>query len=156
MKIVSIALIAIALPVMALAEVTVSIEQGKVTTRTDPDGAIVEEVIPLDGTVPGETVLYRYHVTNTGTEPAQDVVVRTDVPEKMTYISDSGQTSGWMFEVSADGHIYAPEGSLVIHEIDETSRPAEARDIRALRWRLIGTVAPGAALNTAFRASLDR
>ena len=156
MKIAFIALTAIALPAMALADVDVSIEQGKITERIGPDGTVSETIVPLDAAVPGETVLYRYHVANTGAEPAQDVTVRTAVPENMTYLEGSGETAGWLFEVSADGQTYAAEGALVIHEIDETSRPAQARDIRNLRWQLIGTVAPGEMLNTAFRASLDR
>lgn len=156
MKPVSIVLAALAFPTVALAGVTVSIEQGKIVTQQNADGEIVETFVPLDAAVPGETVLYRYHVTNTGEKPAADVVVQTAVPDNMTYVSDSGESSGWVFEVSADGQSYATENSLVVYDIDETSRPAEARDIRNLRWSLVGTVAPSSIRNTTFKATLNR
>ena len=150
------AMLLAAAPLPALAEVDVSIEQGKVVIARDAQGNAVETVMPLDKAVPGETVVYRYLVVNRGAAPAADVMVSTAVPENMTYTEGSGAAHGWIFEVSADGRTFAPEGALIVYEIDETSRPAEARDIRRLRWRLGGSIAPGEARRTAFRATLDR
>lgn len=139
----------------AHAGITVSVFQGK-PVSTVRAGMTVESVVPIETMVPGETVIYRYDVRNETDLPARDVTVRTAIPDNTTYIRDSAMAMGWTVLVSHDGVAHAQEGTLVITEIDETTRPALASDIRHLRWTLPGSFEPQGRHVIEFRVTLDR
>ncbi len=143
------------LPNAATAQVTVSIDQGKAVTVRE-NGETVERIEAVDKVVPGDTVVYRYTIHNTDAKAASDVVVSATVPEHMTYAPGTADAEGWTVAVSHDGQTHAPEGQLVIVEIDETVRPAGAADIRYLRWTLTGMIPADSRRMVAFRATLDR
>lgn len=142
-------------PGAALAQVTVSIDQGEAVTVRE-NGETVERIVPVDSVVPGDTVVYRYTIRNTDPRPARDVVVSATVPKHMTYAAGTAESDGWTLAVSHDGATHAPEGALVITEIDETSRPARPADIRYLRWTLTGAIPADSIEILTFRATLDR
>ena len=141
--------------VHAHAEIVVSVFQGKPISVTE-NGVTMERVVPITTMVPGETVIYRYDIRNTAASTAGDVMVRTAIPENTTYLANSAAAPGWTVLVSHDGEQHAREGELVITEIDETTHPAAASDIRHLRWTLPGEIESQGRETVEFRVTIDR
>ena len=139
----------------AHAEIVVSVFQGKPISVTK-NGVTMERVVPITTMVPGETVVYRYDIHNTAASPAGDVMVKTAIPENTTYLANSAAVPGWTVLVSHDGEQHARESELVITEIDETSRPAAAADIRYLRWTLHGQLGSQEVKTVEFRSTINR
>lgn len=141
----------------AQATVTISVIQGKAVRVADANGMAVERIFALDGAVPGDVIVYRYMIRNGGARPAEGVTVNTAVPDNMVYRAGSARPGTAQADVllSADhGRTFAPEGRVMVLDIDDTWRPARPEDITHLRWRLPGPVAPSAVEGVEYHAVL--
>lgn len=141
-------------PLSALASsVEVNVFQGKAVQIMRPDGRRMERVVPADTIVPGDTIVYRYIVTNRGTEAADSVVVDTAIDPGMRYIDGSATACGLEFSTDG-GTVFAGLDALRVLDIDGTYRGAVPDDVTNIRWRLRHPVAPGRPFAVGFRAVL--
>jgi uncharacterized repeat protein (TIGR01451 family) len=133
--------------------ITTSIEKEVVTT--DAAGKRKTTRVAADKIVPGETVIYTYHLKNAGLEPAAPVVIATPIPPNMVYEDKSATTAGAKVHFSIDrGQSFAEPGKLQVVGADGKKRPATAADYTNIRWQLTAPLKADAPKQIAFRALL--
>ena len=116
------------------------------------DGTIRIELARADRVVPGDRIIYVIEYRNSGTTAASNLVVANPVPLGLTY---AGAAPGMVApEVSNDGKTFAPIAELRVRGADGILRIAVPLDIRSVRWRLTGPIAPGASGKVAFCVKL--
>jgi len=133
--------------------IQVNVFQGKAIQVVKPNGTKAEKVIPAEGVVPGDTVVYRYIVNNRGTAVADGVVVDTAIDPNMRYVDGSATAYGAEFSVDG-GAVFGRQDDLTVLDVDGTFRNAMPQDITNIRWRLKHAVAPGRPFSVGFRAVL--
>lgn len=112
------------------------------------DGTTRIELARADRVIPGDRVVYVIEYHNSGTTAASNLVVANPVPPGLTY---AGAAPGMAApEVSNDGKAFAPIAELRVRGADGILRTAVPLDIRSVRWRLTGPIAPGASGRVAF------
>ena len=82
--------------------------------KTNEQGEKVTSLIPAEKVLPGETVVYTNTVTNTGKEPAADIVINNPVPEHTTYMAGSAFGDAEIVFSADGGENFAPEGEVTI------------------------------------------
>lgn len=133
--------------------VELKMEQFEEVVVLDAKGKQVKKIQPLAKTVPGKEVIYRITYRNKGTKPADAVVIRNPVPAELLYQAGSAQGTGTQFEVSVDGGAtYGDLAKLTVAGADGKPRPAEAKDVNALRWKVLQPVKAGGEGTVSYRA----
>ena len=109
---------------------------------------------PKDVTVvPGDRVLFKLNVVNSGSEPASGFRATNPIPAPVTFVTVS---EDWA-EVSVDGG--AVWGKLEAMTVKvkaadtgiETTRAATSEDVTHVRWIFSGAIAPGAKTAVSYR-----
>lgn len=116
------------------------------------DGTTRVRLVPAGRIVPGDHVVYRLSVSNSGPKPASGVVIANPVPAGMQYAGPAANSPAP--ELSVDGKTFGPLSTLRVATADGKSRAAAPADVRVVRWRLAQPVAPGGEGQVAFRALL--
>ena len=112
--------------------------------------------VPVARVVPGDEVVYTLHYTNSGQEPADNVVITDPVPEHMMYTEGSASGADTVITFSVDnGATYDLPARLTIVGADGKERPAQGSDYTHIRWTLTKSLAPGETGRVSFRARLE-
>ncbi len=124
--------------------------------ETDASGETVTRLEPASKVVPGDIVIYTVSFSNTGSEPAENVVITNPVPRHMEYVDGTAFGPGADISFSIDGGQSwgAPE-ELVVTAADGSERPALASDYTDIRWILRNELQPGAQGFARFRTRLQ-
>lgn len=123
--------------------------------QTNDKGEKVLVREPAKLVVPGTNVIYTNRFTNTGNEPAKNLVITNPVPESMELLAGSVLPESASITYSVDGgKTYATSDKLTITEADGRTRPAEPRDYSHIRWKITGPLPPGEKGQVEFRAKL--
>jgi uncharacterized repeat protein (TIGR01451 family) len=130
---------------------------------------IEERIVQEDGTekivrkpaelvLPGATIVYTVTAKNTGSEPADDVVLENAISEHTTYILGSNGDSigkhavNTTFSVNG-GESYSAAGELLVQE-GGTKRSALGSDYTHVRWVLNQPIVAGESIQVWFKAKL--
>ena len=117
------------------------------------DGKSLLKRVPAAKAVPGSEVIYVIAYQNTGTQPADGVVISNPVPEGLSYRSSETAVQGARFEVSVDGAgSYGVLTSLKAKAADGSERPAQIADVTHVRWTFERPVAGGESGDVSYRA----
>ena len=153
-------LAALLIPAALLAEGTIELKntaEAEVVT-TDAKGKKTIAMVPAADAkvVPGMDVVFTTTYKNTGTKPAEKVVIINPVPEHMVYEAGSAGGEGTKATFSVDGGktFSAPE-KLRIKEKDGKERLAKTSDYTHIRWEALKPVAVKEGGAVRFRAKLE-
>ncbi|MCH8896011.1 MAG: DUF11 domain-containing protein [Proteobacteria bacterium] len=124
--------------------------------ETDASGETVTRLEPASKVVPGDIVIYTVSFSNTGSEPAENVVITNPVPRHMEYVDGTAFGPGADISFSIDGgQSWGTPEELVVTAADGTQRPAQASDYTDIRWILRNELQPGAQGFARFRTRLQ-
>jgi uncharacterized repeat protein (TIGR01451 family) len=125
----------------------VEVENEKGETQID--------LVPVDKALPGEELIIRITYTNSGTEPARNIVVINPVPDHMFYVAGSaaGDLTEPTFSIDSGKSFDVPEKLLVEGE-EGKMKTAPAELYTHIRFRRIEALDPGLSDNVFFRAVL--
>jgi uncharacterized repeat protein (TIGR01451 family) len=121
---------------------------------TDANGQKAKRLVPPGKVLPGGEVIYTITAKNTCTTPADRVVVDNPIPQHMTYVMGSALGIGTDITFSLDGKTYAKLEALSVTQPDGKTRPAQAADIKSIRWTYGNAFSPGASGFVRFRATV--
>lgn len=141
-------LFAFAMPLMAAVEL-----ETRAYREVDAEGT-EKKLEVLERAAPGQEVIYVIRYRNSGSEPAENLVVNNPVPTQMRYVAGSAEGTGTTVLVSVDGNNFGELSSLTVTTGDGNSRPAQAQDVTAVRWILNGSLPPGGSGEVRYRAVL--
>lgn len=121
-----------------------------------PNGAKSTELVPAAKVLPGHEVIYTVTFSNTGSQPAADVVVTNPVPAHTRYVPGSAFGPGTELRFSTDGgRSFAPADALTVATAEGTTRPATAADYTHIRFVLKNPLNPGAIAFARYRAQVE-
>ena len=111
--------------------------------------------LPADTVEPGEAVIYTNSFTNTGKQPADNIVINMPVPENTVYLDGSGSETGYEVVFSIDrGVSFAKPEKLTVSDSNGSQRQALAEEYTNLRWTKLAPLVPGATGVTEFRVRI--
>ena len=115
------------------------------------DGTMDRQLKPATTVVPGDRLVYVITYRNNGKQSSSDVVVNNPISPTVEFIGE--ETAG--AEMSIDGgKTYGQLAQMRMRNPDGSQRAARRSDVTHLRWRLAGTLAPGASGQVSFKARL--
>lgn len=141
----------IALPALA-ADVVLTNEAFQDVTVKGKDGKTEKKRQKVSSAVPGSEIIYVITYRNTGSKPAQKVVVNNPIADGLAFVSGSAQGNGAKAEVSLDGKAFGALETLRVKGADGKSRSAKGSDVKHVRWTVLAPVAPGQSGTVTFRA----
>jgi uncharacterized repeat protein (TIGR01451 family) len=120
-------------------------EEGETDTR----------LVPAETVTPGERVFYTITFTNTGNEPAENVVITNPIAAELTYVDGSAFGPGTTIEFSVDGGVsFGSAGELTVADTGG-QRAASADDFTHIRWVMDGDLDTGSQVTARFAAILN-
>ncbi len=133
-----------------------SVAEVEITVKNEKGEDEVKRVEASKANVtPGETVIFTTVYSNSGKEPASDIVINNPMPEHMLYIAGTAEGSGTKIEFSVDkGKNFGAPDKLKIKEADGKERPAGPADYTHIRWTLLKPLAPEGKGSVSFRAKV--
>jgi len=155
----------VTLAVLTLSSAVAAEKDAVVELRTLAE--IEVEVVTEDGekeiqrveaakVIPGDEVIYTIRYANTGTEPAENIVITDPIPEHMLYQDGSASGEGALVTFSVDdGETFDVADNLTVPADDGGERPAAPSDYTHVKWTLEGDLKPDAAGFVTFRAELQ-
>jgi uncharacterized repeat protein (TIGR01451 family) len=124
--------------------------------ETDANGEIVTRLEQASKVIPGDIVIYTVTFSNTGSEPAENVVITNPVPRHMEYVEGTAFGPGADISFSIDGgQSWGTPDELMVTAADGNQRPAMATEYTDIRWILRNTLQPGAQGFARFRTRLQ-
>jgi uncharacterized repeat protein (TIGR01451 family) len=131
------------LPSLAFAQVELKTEMFEVVEKQQDNGTSKVEWTTPDNIVPGDKVGYRILFTNTGDQPAADIVLNNPIPQNTIYVEGSarGANSNIVFSVDGGKQFAKPEQLFV--EANGKKIPASAKDYTHVRWTLTSALPVG-------------
>ena len=104
----------------------------------------------------GDVIEYRLRFSNTTREPVKNVVLEDPLPAGLIYVGGTAaaDVDGVLVEYSIDGGRSFAATPMVRVMVDgqEVERPAPPERYTNIRWRVAGSVNPGARVTASFRA----
>jgi uncharacterized repeat protein (TIGR01451 family) len=143
--------LAVALPAFA-ADIVLTNEAFQDVTVKGKDGKSEKKRQKVTSAVPGSEIIYVITYRNTGSKPAQKVVVNNPIAEGLAFVPGSAQGNGARAEVSVDGKNFGALEALSVKGSGGKSRSAKGADVTQVRWTVLTPVAPGQGGNVTFRA----
>lgn len=141
------------LPVVAEADLALKSEAFQELPVKGKDGKVQKKRQAVTTATPGAEVIYVITYRNTGTQPANAVVVNNPIPAGMRFQAGSAEGAGARSEVSVDGgKQYGALEALRVKNPDGTSRPARGEDVTHVRWTVLGAVPAGKDGSVSYRA----
>jgi uncharacterized repeat protein (TIGR01451 family) len=116
------------------------------------DGTTRVDLKATGHAVPGDKLVYQLAYRNIGTQPVKDFVLSNPLPQGVNYVAPADGSPAP--ELSVDGSTFGSLAALRVKGTDGALRPASTDDVKIVRWRLVQSLAPGAAGQVAFRAVL--
>ena len=116
------------------------------------DGSTAVRLVAPTRITPGDHLVYRISYRNGGQQPASGVVIANPVPAHLLYAGPAANSPA--ADLSVDGRTFGPLATLSVPTAGGGKRPAEAADVRVVRWRLAQPLAPGGEGQVGFRALL--
>lgn len=138
-------------------------EEGKLklTSRSEKEVVVVKDgkksvtLAPAEKVVPGDVVVFTNHYRNTGSEPADNVVITNPVPKHMTYLDGSAFGEGAAITFSFDkGKSFDTPGKLIKIEKGK-KRTARAEEYTHIRWSYKTPIPAGKEGEMGFKARLN-
>ena len=127
-----------------LAEIQVTTVAEVEVTETNAKGEQIVKRIAATRVVPGTEVIYTITAKNTGTQPADNIVVTNPIPEQTMYVDGSAFGAGTTITFSVDGgKSYNSADKLTVKGTDGKPRAATAEDYTNVRWTLQFSLQPG-------------
>ncbi len=124
--------------------------------ETDANGEIVTRLEQASKVIPGDIVIYTVTFSNTGSEPAENVVITNPVPRHMEYVEGTAFGPGADISFSIDGgQSWGTPDELMVTAADGSQRPALATEYTDIRWILRNMLQPGAQGFARFRTRLQ-
>jgi uncharacterized repeat protein (TIGR01451 family) len=124
--------------------------------ETDANGEIVTRLEQASKVIPGDIVIYTVTFSNTGSEPAENVVITNPVPRHMEYVEGTAFGPGADISFSIDGgQSWGTPDELMVTAADGSQQPALATEYTDIRWILRNTLQPGAQGFARFRTRLQ-
>jgi len=112
--------------------------------------------VPVSRAVPGDEVIYTIHYTNTGQDPAENVIIIDPIPEHMIYTQGSVSGVDTVIVFSVDkGETYDFPEKLTVTGTDGNVRSARASDYTHIKWILRKSLMPGEKGQVSFRTRLE-
>jgi uncharacterized repeat protein (TIGR01451 family) len=143
----SISLLVLMMPLTAMAAndiIFTSIVEIEVA-QTNAKGERVLVRQPAELVQPGEVTIYTNSFTNTGKQPAEDIVINNPVPLNTEYLNGSATEEGYDLLFSVDqGKTYGKAQELVVPDGKGGKRKAEPKDFTNIRWIMLEPLQPGA------------
>ena len=144
MKILTVIVVTVLAFSAAHAQLNVNTIVQKEEVYVNEEGQSDTRLVTAELVVPGETVFYTITFTNTGDEPADNIVITNPIENHRIYVDGSAFGPGTDTQFSVDGgQTFAPQSDLTVTENDIT-RAAESRDITHVRWLMKNNLAAGA------------
>ncbi|MGB5538993.1 MAG: hypothetical protein WBO37_02785 [Gammaproteobacteria bacterium] len=126
-----------------MAQIEVSAIAEIEVTEVNAQGEKVVKRTAASSVVPGTEVIYTITARNSGTVPADHIVVTNPVPEETVYVDGSASGSGTDIAFSVDGgNSYDKAEKLTIEDADGNLRAARAEDYTHVRWTLQSNLGP--------------
>ena len=118
-----------------LAQIEVKTVAEIEVTEIDKQGnKVVKRTAPTT-VVPGTEVIYTITAKNTGTEPADNIVVTNPVPKETVYVDGSAFGAGTKITFSVDGgKSFDQAKNLTVKDASGKSRTPKAEDYTHVRW----------------------
>lgn len=139
----------------ALADLQLKADAFREVEVVSKSGKKEKQLKAITSAVPGQEVVYVIAYRNTGSKPAESVVVSNPVPEGLVYQAGSAQGDGTRAEVSVDGgKQFGALELLKINGPDGKPRPARAEDVTHVRWTVLLPVKPAGEGKVSYRAVL--
>ena len=127
-----------------LAEIKVTTVAEIEVTEINKLGEKIVKRTKATRVVPGTEVIYTITAKNTGTEPADNIVVTNPVPPQTVYVDGSAFGAGTNITFSVDGgKTYNTPDKLSVKNATGVPRPATAEDYTNVRWTLPFSLQPG-------------
>jgi uncharacterized repeat protein (TIGR01451 family) len=120
----------------------------------DANGQKAKRLVAPGKVLPGGEVIYTITAKNACSTPADRVVVDNPIPQHMKYVMGSALGVGTDIVFSIDGKTYARLEALTVTQPDGKTRPAQAADIKSIRWTYSNAFAPAASGSVRFRATV--
>lgn len=153
------ALVTLVFSATALAEIKLVQTAEVESMETNADGKETLKLIPADKVLPGDTILYTITATNTGTAPANAIVINNAISEHNIYLGGSAGSvaigKNTTITFSADGgKTFADAAQVTITENGE-ARLASPEEYTHIRWQLNFELAPEKSTKVFFKALLE-
>lgn len=124
-------------------------------TEVNTQGVKTVKRVPAKTVVPGSIVIYTITAKNTGTQPADSVVVTNPIPKQMQYIDGSAEGAGTDITFSVDGgKKYARPDKLNVRDAAGKPRPAISADYTHVRWTFNSSLQAGQESPVSYRAQV--
>ena len=124
------------LPTLAFAQVELKTEIFKVVETRLTTGKVKQDWVKDQAIAPGDKVGYQILFTNSGAEPADNIVLNNPIPEHTFYIADSARGANSNIVFSADGgKLFATPEKLFI-EKDGKKVLASPKEYTNVRWSI--------------------
>ena len=113
------------------------------------------DLVPVEKAVPGEELIIQVSYTNSGSKPAENIVIVNPVPDQMIYVAGSATGDVTLATFSTDGGktFDLPE-KLTFTDEEGNEKPAPAELYTHIRFRRIDALAPGQTDTVFFHAVL--
>ena len=112
-----------------------------------------------DAALPGDVMEYRLAFTNTHDFALKNVVFADPIPAGLQYVAETAQStrSDVTVEYSIDnGATWSSRPMIeVLENGKKISKPAAPEQYTNVRWKVTGTVAPGATVEASFRTRVN-
>jgi len=113
-------------------------------TEIDKQGKKIVKRSAPKTVVPGTEVIYTITAKNTGTEPADNIVVTNPVPDQTVYLDGSAFGAGTRITFSVDsGKSFDQAKKLTVKDKAGKTRAATAEDYTHVRWTFQFKLQPG-------------
>ncbi len=133
-------------------ELSSRVEMEVIKLNEQGEGKTV--LVPAEKVLPGETVVYTNTFTNTGKEPAEDLVMNNPIPEHTNYIVGSAFGEAEIVFSADKGKTFALEGKVTVIGEDGKPRPAKPEEYTNLRWNVSKQLQSGESGDVGFRVRL--
>lgn len=136
-------------------ETTIRLEQKAEQWErvADENGVEQMRLVEAARVLPGAPVQFTVTYTNTGDEPAENVMITNPVPDHMIYVDASASDDNASVTFSVDGGAnFAAAQELLVTDANGVQRPAIANDYTHVRWIVDNDVASGASGAVQFTA----
>jgi len=108
--------------------------------------------VPAQKILPGDTVIFTNHYTNTLPKPADDTVITNPVPKDVTYVDGSAFGEGAIITFSIDkGKTFDTPGKLFKTDKGKM-RNAKASEYTHIRWTFNAPIPPGTEGDVGYKA----
>lgn len=131
-------------------------EAFKEVTQTNESGAKETKMVPVGKALPGDEIIYITTFSNTGKEPADNIVITNPVPDHTTYKTNTAYGASTKISYSVDGgKVFAEPEKLLIKDADGSERQATAKEYTHIRWSYTPALQPGEEGTVMFRALIE-